>query len=327
MSSEQMSMDFGSAPPPPEELESASYEALDHQLSDLMHQLNDDKGDKNSVLKHCALEISQHTRDGQIAIKCNKAQQAELLKTTVVGKAGDYKPLILDKGYLYLRRYWQYQQQLADQIKSRLTLEEADDDFESWAQQRLDYYFGETQEGAEIDWQRVAAERALKNKFLIVSGGPGTGKTTTITRILALLIEANDLKHTPPLLHDAHKPLNIMLAAPTGKAAIRMLDAINEAQGKLNASNEVLQQMPKQASTIHKLLGYIPEKVSFKHHKNHPLNADVVLIDEASMIDIAMMSKLIEAVPAHAKLILIGDKNQLSSVETGSVFSDVCNSL
>jgi len=350
MSSEQLSMDFAPSMPPPEEPQSVemSYDALDHQLSDLMHQLNGDKGDKNPILKHCTLEISQHTREGQIAIKCNEAQQAELLKTTVVGKAGDYKPLILDKGFLYLRRYWQYQQKLADQIKSRLTLEEVDDDFESWAQQRLDYYFGEAQEGAETDWQKVAAERALKNKFLIISGGPGTGKTTTITRILALLIEANkkhspaepvectplvlhdtndNQKHTPPLLHDAQSSLKILLAAPTGKAAIRMLDAINQAQGELNALDEVLKQMPKQASTIHKLLGYIPEKVSFKHHKNHPLNADVVLIDEASMIDIAMMSKLIEAVPAHAKLILIGDKNQLSSVETGSVFADMCDGL
>ncbi len=336
MSNEQLSMDFASstAPPPSEENEAKAYEALDHQLSDLMHQLNGDKGgDKNPILKQCVLEISQHTREGKIAIECSEAQQTELLKTHVVGKAGDYKPLILDHGYLYLRRYWQYQQQLADQIKSRLKLEEIDDDFVSWSQQRLDYYFGEKQQGAETNWQKVAAERALKNQFLIVSGGPGTGKTTTITRILALLIEAHDLgylkdtKHTPPLLHDAQKPLNIMLAAPTGKASIRMLDAINEAQGKLNAPDNVLQQMPKQASTIHKLLGYILEKVSFKHHKNHPLNADVVLIDEASMIDIALMSKLIEAVPAHAKLILIGDKNQLSSVETGSVFADMCEGL
>ncbi len=336
MSSEQLSMDFSAAPPPPEEQEATTYEALDHQLSDLMHQLNGDKGEKNQTLKHCTLEISQHTREGQIAIKCNEAQQAELLKTTVVGKAGDYKPLVLDRGYLYLRRYWQYQQQLADQIKSRLNIIETDKAFEKWSKGRLDYYFGEddtSDNTNETNWQKIAAERALKNQFLIVSGGPGTGKTTTITRILALLIEAHDLgylkdtKHTPPLLHDAQKPLNIMLAAPTGKASIRMLDAINEAQGKLNAPDNVLQQMPKQASTIHKLLGYIPEKVSFKHHRNHPLNANIVLIDEASMIDIALMSKLIEAVPAHAKLILIGDKNQLSSVETGSVFADMCEGL
>ena len=321
MNSEQLSMDFLSATPPPiEEGEAKTYEALDHQLANLMHQLNGEKGnDKNPILEHCTLEISQHTREGQIAIKCSEAQQAELLKTHVVGKAGDYKPLVLDNGYLYLRRYWQYQQQLADQIKSRINIIETDEAFENWSKQRLDFYFGEN--AADTDWQKIAAERALKNPFLIISGGPGTGKTTTITRILALLIEANNVNN------NTNEQSKILLAAPTGKASIRMLDAINEAQGKLNAPDEVLAQMPKQANTIHKLLGYIPEKVGFKHNRNHPLNADVVLIDEASMIDIALMSKLIEAVPAHAKLILIGDKDQLSSVETGSVFADMCEGL
>jgi exodeoxyribonuclease V alpha subunit len=358
--SEQLNMDFFSDNPPPmEEVVEKTYEALDLQLSDLMHYLNGDKhsGEKNQTLKHCTLEISQHTREGQIAIECTDAQQTELLKTHVVGEAGDYKPLILDDGYLYLRRYWQYQQQLADQIKSRLNVVELDED---WAQKRLDHYFSSTEEGNtndEIDWQKVAAERALHNQFLIVSGGPGTGKTTTITKILALLIELHNLqgdfkykmsnraerdnvgaKRRLPEGRDyksskkeggglKNKQLTILLAAPTGKASIRMLDAISEAQTKLDLADEVQAQMPTQASTIHKLLGFIPEKVTFKHNRNNPLNADVVLIDEASMIDIAMMSKLIEAVPAHAKLILIGDKDQLSSVETGSVFADMCEGL
>jgi len=344
--SEQLSMDFFTDNPPPmEESEAKIYEPLDHQLSDLMHELNGDisydknSGEKNKALKHCTLEISQHTREGQIAIECTQAQQSELLSTDVVGEAGDYKPLILDDGYLYLRRYWQYQQKLADQIKARLAVDEID---EAWASERLGFYFddndfGETnndKEPDEINWQKVAAERALTNHFLIVSGGPGTGKTTTITRILALLIESHlkqgsekdkTTKNRGGGLEN--RALNILLAAPTGKASIRMLDAINEVQGKLNIDGAVQAQMPTEASTIHKLLGFIPEKVSFKHNHNNPLNADVVLVDEASMIDIAMMSKLIEAVPSHAKLILIGDKDQLSSVETGSVFSDMCEGL
>ncbi|MEE9310110.1 MAG: exodeoxyribonuclease V subunit alpha [Cocleimonas sp.] len=349
--SEQLSMDlFSDNPPPMEEAKEKIYEALDHQLSDLMHELNGDKlsdkpsGKKNKTLKHCTLEISQHTREGQIALECTPAQKIELLKTHVVGEAGDYKPLILEDGYLYLRRYWQYQQQLADQIKSRLVVDEVD---EEWAQQRLEYYFASekgSEEGSEegceeVNWQKVSAERALQNRFLIVSGGPGTGKTTTITKILALLIEFNLVKKEGVKQEAKGKSgisgggallnsnLRILLAAPTGKASIRMLDAISEVQGTLNLSDAVQAQMPKQASTIHKLLGFIPEKVSFKHNRNTPLNADVVLIDEASMIDIAMMSKLIEAVPAHAKLILIGDKDQLSSVETGSVFADMCEGL
>ncbi len=339
--SEQLNMDFlSSTPPPMEEAEEKSYEALDHQLSDLMHALNGDKGngEKNQTLKHCTLEVSQHTREGQIAIECTQVQQTALLNTHVVGEAGDYKPLILDNGYLYLRRYWQYQQQLADQIKSRLEVAKIDAKVKSWAGERLNHYFPSDEADNEINWQREAAKRALQNQFLIISGGPGTGKTTTITRILALLIESHilqgDIKYKSSKKGGGgliNKGLNILLAAPTGKASIRMLDAIlnsvGEAQNKLHLSDEVLSQMPKQASTLHKLLGFIPEKVSFKHNRNNPLNADVILIDEASMIDIAMMSKLIEAVPPHAKLILIGDKDQLSSVETGSVFADMCEGL
>ncbi len=361
--SEQLTMDlFADTPAPSEHDENSeekTYEALDHQLSDLMHTLNGDQnsGKKNPILKHCTLEISQHTREGQIAIACTDTQQTELLKTHVVGKAGEYKPLILDHGYLYLRRYWQYQQQLADQIKSRLEIVELDED---WMQERLNHYFPSNKYASdsenkkdERDWQKVAAAHALQNQFLIVSGGPGTGKTTTITKILALLIELHlesipssqaspktgdiielsvsknetesSLKKGWGGLNNNH--LNILLAAPTGKASIRMLDAISEAQNKLDLSDDVKAHMPKQASTLHKLLGFIPEKVTFKHNRNNPLNADVVLIDEASMIDIAMMSKLIEAVPKHAKLILIGDKDQLSSVETGSVFADMCEGL
>jgi exodeoxyribonuclease V alpha subunit len=338
--SEQMSMDFFSdSPPAMEEVQEKTYEALDHQLSDLMHELNGDSGDgKNQILKHCTLEISQHTREGQIAISCNKTQQTELSNTHVVGVAGDYKPLILDDGYLYLRRYWQYQQKLADQIKSRLDVEDIDEEWaKSYLESRLDHYFPSNEDGTdtgETNWQKLAAERALHNQFLIVSGGPGTGKTTTITRILALLIESH-LKQGSEKYKTTKKGgggqdktyLKVLLAAPTGKASIRMLDAISEAQQKLNLDDVVQAQMPTQASTIHKLLGFIPEKVSFKHNRKNPLNADVVLIDEASMIDIAMMSKLIEAVPRHAKLILIGDKDQLSSVETGSVFADMCEGL
>ncbi len=342
--SEQLTMDLFADNPPTNEAypprEEKTYEALDHQLSDLLHELNGDQnsGEKNPILKHCTLEISQHTREGQIAIECSTAQQEELLKTHVVGEAGDYKPLILDNGYLYLRRYWQYQQQLAEQIKSRLEIAELDED---WAQERLSHYFSSNIDASdsenkndEIDWQKVAAEHALQNQFLIVSGGPGTGKTTTITKILALLIELHNLQGASKYksskkggggLNNNH--LNILLAAPTGKASIRMLDAISEVQNKLELSDDVKAQMPTQASTLHKLLGFIPEKVIFKHNCNNPLNADVVLVDEASMIDIAMMSKLIEAVPRHAKLILIGDKDQLSSVETGSVFADMCEGL
>ena len=207
---EQLSMDFDASTQAPDSIEAEqenaqldSYEPLDYQLADLMQELNgeqEDKKSQNKTLKACTLEISKHTREGQIAIAITAEQQTELLQTKVVGEAVEYKPLIIDQGYLYLRRYWQYQQRLADQIKSRM-LQEAEvtdqpdqhiKEQQEWAQQRLDIYFED--EGLPVNWQKIAASRALENRFLIISGGPGTGKTTTITRILALLIEKSAYK-------------------------------------------------------------------------------------------------------------------------------------
>jgi exodeoxyribonuclease V alpha subunit len=121
--------------------------------------------------------------------------------------------------------------------------------------------------------------------------------------------------------------LRILLAAPTGKAAIRLLDSLQSVQSTMDLTEQARAQMPKQASTLHKLLGYQPNSIQFKHNQDNPLPADIVVIDEASMIDIAMMAKLFAAVPKEATLILVGDKDQLSSVEIGSVFTDICNGL
>ena len=324
--SEQLNIDFAELPDDDDNLksnealtETVAYEALDYQLAKLLQTQN---GQCNSTLEQCILEISKHTREGQIFIPCDSAEQHELLSKNankVVGEAGEYKPLIIDKNYLYLNRYFSYQQQLAEDISARLKSIEQDSSSERWVKERLDLYF-DTKNQDETNWQKEATERALKHSFLVLSGGPGTGKTTTISRILATLIEQH-------LLHKNTDRLRILLAAPTGKASIRMLDSLRKAQQTMKLSDAIVEQMPIQASTLHKLLRYQPNKVQFKHNRNNPLNADVVLVDEASMIDIALMSKLIEAVPAQAKLILIGDKDQLSSVETGSVFADICAGL
>ena len=144
-----------------------SYEPLDMQLASLFQELNglqESNKEQNKTLKTCTLEISKHTREGQIAIVCSAEQQSELLKTNVVAEAADvannYKPLILDKGYLYLRRYWQYQQQLAEQIQSRMGQSD-ETDFEKH-NERLDHYFKDDIEAGETNWQRLAAERCIK---------------------------------------------------------------------------------------------------------------------------------------------------------------------
>ena len=291
------------------------YEALDYQLADLLQQLNHKK---NHLLRCMTLEISKQTRKGLIALPCSVKQENELLTNKVVGKNKDYKPLILDKGYLYFRRYWLYQQRLAEQINSRLSFENTKK--EKWIKERLEYYFSQDNSNAkELNWQQAAAALALVSPFLIISGGPGTGKTSTITRILALLIEQHQL--TKP-----QQALRISLAAPTGKAAMRMSESIRESiqrEGdKFNA--EIKEQLSQDATTLHRLLGYIPNSIEFRFNKQNPLASDIVIIDEASMIDLALMTKLFEAIPKQAKIILLGDKDQLSSVETGSVFTDLC---
>ncbi len=325
--SEQLSLDLIQASKSdisaPELVENTSdeYEALDYQLAKLLQQQN---GKANKTLKQLTLDISKHTREGQIFVPCSPADSAELLSTQVVGSSGDYKPLILDKDHLYLNRYFSYQQQLAENISNRTSI--IDKPISTCLETRISYYFSQnTKQTAEpMDWQQKAAEKILKQPFLILSGGPGTGKTTTVSRILALLLE----QHAEAQQNENNaKGLRILLAAPTGKAAIRLLDSLQDVQSKLGLSEELSMQMPQQASTLHKLLGYQVNSIQFKHNQHNPLPADVVIIDEASMIDIAMMAKLLNAIPLQATLILVGDKDQLSSVEIGSVFSDICNGL
>lgn len=344
--SEQLTMDFASNATinqrdndlEPDD-KNSDYEILDHQLATLFVELNnqgetldhiqsDTHKIQNSVITQATLDISKHTREGKIAISIDDSIANVLLQSKMAGHGDAYKPLIIDQGYLYLRRYWVYQDLLANRLTQRMQSQNADIDDEDWLEERLNHYFPPQTES--IDWQRKAAEQALKQSFLIVSGGPGTGKTTTITRLLALLIEQFLERKIKSLNKEQGTVVNtfsIALAAPTGKAAIRMLDAIHDAQSTLNLSQDVLQYMPEEASTIHKLLGYQQDNVNFKHNHENPLKADVVLVDEASMIDIALMSKLIEAVDENSKLVLIGDRDQLSSVETGSVFADICEGL
>lgn len=169
-----------------------------------------------------------------------------------------------------------------------------------------------------IDWQQVAVAQACANQFSVISGGPGTGKTTTVTKLLALLVQ---------LAHKQSTQLTIELVAPTGKAAARLTESISGAINQLNVSDDIKNNIPTQASTIHRLLGVIPNSVEFKHHNKNPLHVDVLIVDEASMIDISLMAKLLSAIAPTTKLILLGDKDQLSSVEAGAVFADICQGI
>ncbi|PSV55610.1 exodeoxyribonuclease V subunit alpha [Photobacterium sp. GB-50] len=166
-----------------------------------------------------------------------------------------------------------------------------------------------------LNWQKVAAAVALTRQFAVISGGPGTGKTTTVAKLLAALVMQAGDEHVP----------NIMLVAPTGKAAARLTESISSAVKSLPVAASVKERIPTQSSTIHRLLGAIPGRVEFRHHKDNPLHLDVLVVDEASMVDLPMMARLLDAMPAGAKLILLGDRDQLASVEAGAVLGDICS--
>lgn len=168
-----------------------------------------------------------------------------------------------------------------------------------------------------LNWQKVAVALAATQSFSVISGGPGTGKTTTVTRLLALLVQLAMVQKSSP---------NIKLVAPTGKAAARLTESIGGALNQLGCPEEVKQQIPTQAGTLHRLLGVVPGGAGFVHHRNNPLHLDILVVDEASMIDLPMMSHLLDALPDHARLILLGDRDQLASVEAGSVLGDICAS-
>ncbi len=235
----------------------------------------------------------------------------ELLKTTVVGSPGDFRPLILDTGNrLYLYRYWKYERDLA-----RIVLEKAAAPGDRLDEEKLasglKRLFPDT--AGEIDWQQAAALAALRKKFCIISGGPGTGKTSTVVKILALLLEqAGD------------QPVRIALAAPTGKAAARLMESINRMKAGLACDETIKELIPHEVSTIHRLLGTVHGSVRFRYSEQNPLPFDVVIVDEASMIALPLMTKLALALKQGCRLIMLGDRDQLASVEAGAVLGDMC---
>ena len=244
----------------------------------------------------------------------------------VLGRDADQgQPLVLLGGeapLLYLRRYWDYERSVAAHIASRTAVDEAGVD-EARVRHWLDRLFATSASStttAELDWQKLACALALRGQLSVITGGPGTGKTYTAARLLALLFA------TAP---DAQQ-LRVALAAPTGKAAARLKQSIDTAlldlnpvvQGELDL--QALVQRMGGARTLHSLLGARPDTRHWSHHAGKPLDVDVLIVDEASMIHLEMMSALLQALPPTARLILLGDKDQLASVEAGAVLGDLC---
>jgi exodeoxyribonuclease V alpha subunit len=215
----------------------------------------------------------------------------------------------MENNRLYLQRYWFYENRLALQLKSLLPISHS----VKGLNQLLSRYFVDLID--EVDWQREAVKKSLTRSFSIITGGPGTGKTSTVIKILAILQEISE------------QPLHIALSAPTGKAAMRLQESIALNKSRLPCSEMIKQQIPETVTTLHYLLGAIANSPFFKHHSQCPLSYDLVVVDEVSMLDLALMSKLVDALKPGARLILLGDKDQLSSVESGAILADLTVSL
>lgn len=236
------------------------------------------------------------------------AWRAALEASDAVGRPGEWKPLVLDGDRLYLRRYWQYECAVAEQLLARAT-QRIDAVDAKAVRAALDRWFPASE---DIDWQKLAAALVVTRPLTVISGGPGTGKTTTVMRALAVLAETSA------------KPLRIALTAPTGKAAARLQEALRHARAALALPAQIDTQLPQEASTLHRLLGTVSGSTRFRHDRARPLPLDVLVVDEASMIDLALMAKLLDALPPHARLIVLGDKDQLASVEAGAVMHSMC---
>ena len=237
----------------------------------------------------------------------------DLLDSGVVARSGDPAPLILDdQGRLYLYRYWQYENSLAKHLLNR-----SNEDLVKHDPERLGNLLGKyfpSINSNEIDWQALAAFVSTTKRLCVISGGPGTGKTSTVCKILGLVLELNT----------SFSP-RIVLAAPTGKAAARLEEGIKDRREDLPAPPQIREMIPQHASTIHRLLGARASSPYFLHNKDNPLPVDIVVVDEASMVDLPLMAKLFDALEPDTHVFLLGDKDQLASVEAGAVLGDICS--
>ncbi len=321
-----------------------SSEAIDYFLARQICQAM--KQDQNHLLFHSIMATSQALRNGHTCLKLDSesltdAETAfwqnpeenkegylfpttddwhqQLFEMTLASECN--QPLVYEKNRLYIRRYWHFEEELGEAIHALLhkPVTEDNDSVSGQAKQVIEQLFPklltDENDKNELDWQKIAVANALIHPFTIIAGGPGTGKTFTVTKILAALQSLSDTT------------LRIAMVAPTGKAAQRLNESIQKAKSVLMMNNlmsdEVLNRIPDTASTLHRLLGVIPGTHNFRYNEHRKLPFDVVLVDEISMIDLPLMTRLIRAIDEHCQIIMLGDADQLPSVAAGSILADL----
>ena len=311
-----------------------------------------DAVDGNGEADDAPLPLPSDVLAGVTLVHWQTALQASGLVASGADPAAAGTPLVLQGNRLYLRRYWQHEQDVANAINARIAVSQDQRAQRTPAQdqslrQALDVLFppqadaqGDQPQGdasGQPDWQKVACALAATSAFAIITGGPGTGKTTTVVKLLALLQSMAVKGHTGGAAAPS-RPLRICLAAPTGKAAARLTESIVQALARLHDEQlpdipaverngqlcTLKDLIPTDAQTLHRLLGSRPDSRHFRHNANQPLALDVLVVDEASMVDLEMMAAVLNALPAHARLVLLGDKDQLASVEAGAVLGELC---
>ncbi|WP_198265050.1 exodeoxyribonuclease V subunit alpha [sulfur-oxidizing endosymbiont of Gigantopelta aegis] len=305
---------------------------LARQITQALDALDDD------ILLHSIMACSSALREGHTCLKLDtKSNDASFWQNKDEDKPGyqfpdrdswhqhlsalnikpdDGQTLVYEHRRLYLRRYWQFEVELANILMALISKKAVVDKGHGKenAKQILQQLFPDTASD-ELDWQKIAVANALMRQFTIIAGGPGTGKTFTVTKVLSALQAL------------ASNNLHIAMVAPTGKAAQRLNESIQKAKAVLLENNlatiETLDSIPDSASTLHRLLGVIPGSHDFRFAENKKLPYDVVLVDEISMIDLALMTRLMRAIDADCRIIMLGDADQLPSVAAGSVLSDL----
>lgn len=263
-------------------------------------------------------------------LKGEKDWVSKITGSKTVGDEAAETPMILEGSRLYLRKFWKYETELAEIIleKCRRSRSEILGNPENMPQtvcdiiaETVDDIFHET----PSPYQQTACLTALLSSFSVITGGPGTGKTYTVLRLLALLLKLSE-DETAAKPFKLPTRLRIAIAAPTGKAATRVRESILAGLDDLKIDEELKSRIPTEAQTIHRMLKSVHNSPHFRHNQENPLPYDVIIVDEASMVDLALMNKLVKATRPDARLVLLGDKDQLASVEAGAVLGDICRS-